>query len=590
MLLIPIVSYAQTTTINGMSFEVCLDENGEDNGLCRLTQYSGDATELSVPDTVVIEEKKYTVSSIGSRAFWDNKNIQAVILPNSIKTLENGAFEGCTYLKSINLPYGLERIEPYVFYYCEYITTPVFPGTLKYIGESAYGSTSSIGNLSFPASVEYIGKGCFNRAYDVRSIIFEDGEKNLIIKDDCFECCYYLDNLYIGRNIIADKTSFYEFSDLSSLIVGSNVTDLSWIEPNEITNLVQIVCNAPNPPSIGKFSSQQYEGTLVYVPSEALSNYENNQTWAFFSSLFGLEKPYTEYEIAVNPSEVTINVGETAEVYADVDIYTYISMNVESADVIQIVDFEKIIGVSPGEADLTYTMLLNNKQAKCRVTVIQPATGIKLNKTELTLNIGESATILANVSPSNVSNPYVTWSSTNSSVATVDDGIVTSIGAGECDIIATTHNGITASCKVIVNPIVINSITLNPEIIEGKIGDEIQLNAFILPENATDKTLAWYSADEVVATVDDNGLVKIINDGTTTIHAKATDGSDVEGICQINCTSGINDILAGKGNWNIYNANGVLIKENVTSNEFRSLVPAVYILANGIRSVKIVKH
>lgn len=145
-------------------------------------------------------------------------------------------------------------------------------------------------------------------------------------------------------------------------------------------------------------------------------------------------------------------------------------MNVESADVIQIVDFEKIIGVSPGEADLTYTMLLNNKQAKCRVTVIQPATGIKLNKTELTLNIGESATILANVSPSNVSNPYVTWSSTNSSVATVDDGIVTSIGAGECDIIATTHNGITASCKVIVNPIVINSITLNSEIIEGKIG------------------------------------------------------------------------------------------------------------------------
>lgn len=235
-------------------------------------------------------------------------------------------------------------------------------------------------------------------------------------------------------------------------------------------------------------------------------------------------------------------------------------------------------------------MLLNNKQAKCRVTVIQPATGIKLNKTELTLNIGESATILANVSPSNVSNPYVTWSSTNSSVATVDDGIVTSIGAGECDIIATTHNGISASCKVIVNPIVINSITLNPEIIEGKIGDEIQLNAFILPENATDKTLAWYSADEVVATVDDNGLVKIINDGTTTIHAKATDGSDVEGICQINCTSGINDILVGKGNWNIYNVNGVLIKENVTSNEFRSLVPAVYILANGIRSVKIVKH
>ena len=52
-------------------------------------------------------------------------------------------------------------------------------------------------------------------------------------------------------------------------------------------------------------------------------------------------------------------------------------------------------------------------------------------------------------------------------------------------------------------------LTLSPETIEAEIGEEIQLYAFIFPENATDKSLAWQSDDESVATVDDNGLVTV---------------------------------------------------------------------------------
>jgi hypothetical protein len=75
---------------------------------------------------------------------------------------------------------------------------------------------------------------------------------------------------------------------------------------------------------------------------------------------------------------------------------------------------------------------------------------IELDIASMTLTIGESKTINATISPSNATDKTVTWSSSNSSVATVNNGMVSAVSAGTADIIAKTSNGLTASCKCTV--------------------------------------------------------------------------------------------------------------------------------------------
>ncbi len=81
-----------------------------------------------------------------------------------------------------------------------------------------------------------------------------------------------------------------------------------------------------------------------------------------------------------------------------------------------------------------------------------PATGISINATQFTMDVGESKTITATVSPSNATNKNVTWSSNLPEIATVSNGKITGVSAGACTITAKTANGKTASCLVVVFP------------------------------------------------------------------------------------------------------------------------------------------
>ena len=75
---------------------------------------------------------------------------------------------------------------------------------------------------------------------------------------------------------------------------------------------------------------------------------------------------------------------------------------------------------------------------------------VKLNKTSVTLDIGETVELTATVSPENATNKTVTWSSSNTSVATVTDGKVTAIAVGSATITAKSNNGLNVTCRIVV--------------------------------------------------------------------------------------------------------------------------------------------
>ena len=141
------------------------------------------------------------------------------------------------------------------------------------------------------------------------------------------------------------------------------------------------------------------------------------------------------------------------------------------------------------------------------------ATAISLNKKEAVLEKGSTTVLSVSFTPSNATDKTLTWTSSNTAVATVVNGTVSAVDAGKADI--TVKNGsLTDRCAVTV-VISAGVVTLDKNSLKLLVGETEKLVATITPENTTDP-VKWSSSDETVATVKD-GLVKAIGAGTATI-------------------------------------------------------------------------
>ena len=158
-----------------------------------------------------------------------------------------------------------------------------------------------------------------------------------------------------------------------------------------------------------------------------------------------------------------------------------------------------------------------------------PVNCVLLNKTSTTLTVGNTETLTATVEPANATNKAVTWSSDNSGVATVSNGVVTAVTPGTATITVTAQGDSTksASCTVTVTAaaVPVTGVTLNKTSTSLYVGDTETLTPTITPDNATNKNLTWSSDDTSVATVDARGLVTAVSAGTATITVTTEDGA-----------------------------------------------------------------
>ena len=159
-------------------------------------------------------------------------------------------------------------------------------------------------------------------------------------------------------------------------------------------------------------------------------------------------------------------------------------------------------------------------------------TGVSLNKTTTSIQVGASEKLTATVQPSNATNKAVNWSSNPTSVATVDNsGNVTAVAEGTATITVTTQDGNkTATCNVTVtpassDPVAVTGVSLNKTSTTLTVGGSETLTATVQPSNATNKAVNWSSNTTSVATVDNNGKVTAVGEGTATITVTTQDGN-----------------------------------------------------------------
>ena len=230
----------------------------------------------------------------------------------------------------------------------------------------------------------------------------------------------------------------------------------------------------------------------------------------------------TVQSISVSPSSIELSsIGGTYKPVVNftpsnvVDRgLTYKSENTNIATV----DEEGIItAIGEGTTNIVFTTVDGSKTAKLKVVVKIPTVGLSVNKSKHTFSdVNQTVQLTATLS-SDTAKSVVTWSSTNTNVATVDNtGLVTSKSVGVCQIRATTGD-LTAITTVTVEKPVIG-ITTSTYNVDIEVGKSVTVSATVKPSDATDKTLTWSSLNPDIATVDSTGKITGVNAGTCKIR------------------------------------------------------------------------
>lgn len=183
-----------------------------------------------------------------------------------------------------------------------------------------------------------------------------------------------------------------------------------------------------------------------------------------------------------------------------------------------------MVAVSAGTAEVALSSKDGKITAAKTIEVVVTPTDITTTDT-LTLTAGEAATLETAVAPDDATHVVISYTSSDNSVATVSNtGEVKAVGAGEADITAAVENTeLSAVCKITVLP-KIESVDLNYTELSLKVGGTAQLTYTVQPEDAVVESATYTSSDESVATVDEEGTVTAVADGTTTITV------DVDGV------------------------------------------------------------
>ena len=259
---------------------------------------------------------------------------------------------------------------------------------------------------------------------------------------------------------------------------------------------------------------------------------------AAISTSCGEKKPVVIHvtDVILNKTTATLAVGDTVTLTATVSpedatdkLVTWTSDNESVATV----DSEgRITAVAQGTATITVKTNDGDKTATCSVAVNETVihvTDVTLNKTSTTLTVGGTEALTATVLPEEATDKLVTWTSNKPSVATVDsNGKITAVAEGTAIIVVATHDGgKIATCKVIVDHVHVTDVTLDKTTATLTVGDTVTLTATVSPEDATDKSVTWTSDNESVATIDSNGKITAVAEGTAIIVVATHDGGKI---------------------------------------------------------------
>lgn len=249
--LFPFLIFSQSQTIirDNIQYEIIGDYK------LKLIAYSYGG-HVSIPNTITLENKLYTVDEIATSAFQNNHELKSVVLPNSLRKIGYSAFEGCTGLTAIQLPNALLEIQSGAFYGCTYLDSIHIPASLEILDETAFGNCEGL------RKIQVADENPFWSTYD--GALYDKLQKRLIlcpsgkttidfptslesIARNAFHNCARLREIQLPVGITVIATGqFQNCFDLRKLIVSQTVQQISMAAFMGCPNLAEIVVDSAN--------------------------------------------------------------------------------------------------------------------------------------------------------------------------------------------------------------------------------------------------------------------------------------------------------------------------------------------------------
>lgn len=195
----------------------------------------------------------------------------------------------------------------------------------------------------------------------------------------------------------------------------------------------------------------------------------------------------------------------------------------------------KVITKKVGMAIIICTSVDGGYLASCSVTVKPGVSALAMDETEIKMLTGKTRKLTVTFTPEHPSSRKLKWTSSNPSVATVNDkGKVKALKGGSTVITCTSDVGkVSASCVVSVEQLV-SYIKLNKDSVNVGLGKTFQLKGTVDSNDVTNKQLKWKSTKNSIATIDKNGNITGKKLGKCTVICSATDGSKAKAKCTVN--------------------------------------------------------
>lgn len=404
-------------------------------------------TSISVPDTVtamgtyifagctslVSANLPEGLVNITEGIFQNCTNLKEIVIPDTVQYIRPRAFEG-SGIQRITLPDSVMYIEDYAFCSCANLETVQLSRNLNSIDEEAFRYCSALTAIEIPAVVDEIGTYCFADCINLSSVTFEDGLLTTI-PTGAFYQCPVLTELRLPYSVTSIGDSAF-----------ANCTGLTGITiPRRVESISTSAFSYPD-----RMTIYGVEGTYAQTFAE-----ENGYTFV------AKDVPAQSIEMA---SEMTVSVGGsntlltrtvTPEDYTDEVIWRSSDTSIAT-----VTDTGLVTGRAPGT--VTIRVNIGDASASCKVTVVQPVTSISITSS-ISLEALETRQISCTVRPNNANNKGVTWTSSDETVATVDEnGVVTGLKKGTATITATAQDGsgISDTCTVTVTNTVYQAQTV----------------------------------------------------------------------------------------------------------------------------------
>ena len=508
-------------------------------GKADIMKYDGAETNAVIPSFVEYEGVKNKVVRVAEYTFKDNTQLESVVIPASIITLGQDAFENCINLKSVtvqgDIPYcssafsntgslsggytvtfgsGVTKIPENMFRYTGKKENEVYPfvkkvvmaDTVKEVGAQAFEGCYSLSDIQWSANLEKIGGYAFHNNTSLKALnlpaktkelghyAFEDctGLESIVLPaslktmgPSVFKNCISLEKLQVNANLTSYADSFWNAGSLSggfTAVFGQGVTTV--------------------PSRMFFTGANEQDEKFAWVTEVTLPDSVKSIGYCAFDTCYKL----TDISIGLGLETVAQNAFDRCglkTVY-----YAGSPKRWEEVDI-----------------DSRGNDALKNARMEYGMSDPPEVASIRMKK-RATLVIGEKLPLTATVLPKNAETT-LTWTSSDRKVAKVSStGVVTAVRKGKATITVTSDNGVTAECVITVKAPAPTKVKLNRTgTVTLRVGKKLTLKARLFPTNAESR-LKWRSTKPKVVRVSSKGLVTALKKGVATIIVTTANGKN----------------------------------------------------------------